>query len=763
MPILMLLSSLLFLAASQPGFGQAQETPSSLPSWLTRLKPMDGEFRVRPGHPRLYLVPEDLPIIRKRISATHAVEWESIERARESRSLTDRMLANAFSYQLESDPAYARKAIEAALELAAMDQKSNDDLKLAYRVWPESVVFDWCYDQFRPRERDNLLGLVRGQLEIAGGRVLEQQPPHAGHLVNYLADAWIPAGIAFYDQDPAIFNRALAVVRTQIAAKDIFYRYGASSQGNSYGVTHVNGDFRLLTLLLKATGVDLFARFPFYRELGYYWIYTRRPDGQFLRNGDDWLDDMRQNNRINRSEGNPAIDLWTHPWLAEFLLYGAAQYSDPYLLGEYLKVRDLDRSWTAIEDIIWRDPGLVPKGPESLPPIRYLGGSVGTLLFRTGWGMDDVVGMFKVMPLFAKNHDHLDRLSFQIYCRGALALDSGLYEGSNSLYDSDHWLNYLQRTIAHNTLLIRDPDEHLTYRGKAVNVDGGQFYPQEGANADTLEAIADPQWRTAKVLAAETDPAFRYAFVAGDATAGYGRKAELVQRTFVFLNPAHADASAFIVIADRVVSRSAGYEKVFLLHSMEEPGIEDGIITIHRTTGRNHGGTLVSQTIEPHHAVIEAVGGPGKEFSVNGVNYCTEKGGDAEGGAWRAEVTTSAARKSVDFLHAIQVFAGEPAAFHPALAVEGEGVSGAEFPGWTVVVAKPGRRAGQPITYTSRAAGKQLQLLIGLPADQGVRIALGGKELARRKTSPNGSLMFETNQATGTAVEVTVRLQDRMN
>ena len=95
--------------------------------------------------------------------------------------------------------------------------------------------------------------------------------------------------------------------------------------------------------------------------------------------------------------------------------------------------------------------------------------------------------------------------------------------------------------------------------------------------------------------------------------------------------------------------------------------------------------------------------------------------------------------------------------------MEGEGVSGAEFPGWTVVMLKPGRGPGQPITCTSRAAGKQLQLLIGPPADQGVRIALGGKELARKKASPNGSLLFETNQVTGTAVEVTVQLQDRMN
>ena len=46
------------------------------------------------------------------------------------------------------------------------------------------------------------------------------------------------------------------------------------------------------------------------------------------------------------------------------------------------------------------------------------------LLFRSGWGNDDAVGMFKVGPLFIKNHDHLDRLSFQLYCRGALAIET---------------------------------------------------------------------------------------------------------------------------------------------------------------------------------------------------------------------------------------------------------------------------------------------------------------------------------------------------
>ncbi len=232
-----------------------------------KLKPLGGDFQIRRERPRLYLNAGDRDRVRSRIGTSHREEWQSVVRARQSRDLTQRMLANAFSYQVTQDPAHARAAIDAALQLSGTDlDRVDDDLGLAYRVWPESVAYDWCYDHFKPEERHVLLTNVRAQLAIAGGKILETEPPHAGHLVNHLADAHIPAGIAFYDEDPSIFERALKVTRSQIAAKNLFYRYGASSQGNSYGVTHVNGDYRILIMLWKATGVDLFARFPFYRD-----------------------------------------------------------------------------------------------------------------------------------------------------------------------------------------------------------------------------------------------------------------------------------------------------------------------------------------------------------------------------------------------------------------------------------------------------------------------------------------------------------------
>ncbi|HUU28782.1 MAG TPA: heparinase II/III family protein [archaeon] len=742
------------------------EEKHSIPDWLGSLAPLEEQFAIRSQRPRLYLTGDDLPLVRSRIQSSHSQAWAMIQQAKSSPGLRDRILANAFSYLVTGSEKEARAAIEAALELSA--NTNGDDLPNAYRVWPEAVAFDWCHDRFKPEEAEKLLTNIKAQLEIAGGRNLETQPPHAGHLVNHLADAHLPAGIAFYETAPEIFNRAVEVIRIELAAKNVFYRYGASSQGNSYGVTHFNGDIRMLAMLLKATGVDLFERFPFYRDVGYYWIYTRRPDGQLLRNGDDWLD-SGNHTKIAGEEGALEVSgvpygamerMWTNPWLTELLLYSAAKYRDPYLLNEYLLIRKPANTWTNIIDILWRDPELQPAGPQSLPVIRYRGGPVGTLFFRTGWGPDDVAGMFKVMPLFVKNHDHLDRLSFQIYCRGALALDSGLYEGTNSEYDSDHWLDYFQRTIAHNTLLIRDPDEKVFYRGRQVVADGGQPYPENGANPADLAALMDPQWRIARVLAQEVDKDQRYAFVVGDATSGYGPKAELVKRTFVFLKdfrsspPAELPAAA-LVVYDQVRSLKPESRKVWLLHSMEEPEVDQGRFTVRRS-GPEYGGCLVSFTLLPEPARVEKIGGPGKDFWVNDTNYPTEKRGDAEGGAWRIEVSPEGKEAAVNFLHAILIYPHEPGSKPEAGLVKGKRLAGADLPEWTVVMPANGEKM-RSLEYSSTGTGKRTHLVLGLPAGSEVTAKSGDKVLAQGVTSPEGSFVFGIDQSGKMLLRISVK------
>jgi len=760
-----------------PPLALAQSSRNATPDWLGDLTPVGNHFKIRGDRPRLYLNREDLPLIRSRARTTHQDAWQSLQNiadwnrlenrwydthsvysgtngkaAVRSNSLTDRILAHAFSYLVTGEPSQARQAIETALELSA--DTTGDDLANAYRVWPVSVAFDWCNDQLRPEEGQKLLANVQTQLKIVDAEVpLEKSALHMGHLVNHLADAFLPAGIAFHGQAPEIFDRAIQVARSEIAAKNVFYRFGLSSQGNSYGLTHYHGDIRMLVMLKKATGVDLFRSFPFYRDVGYYWIYTRRPDGQFLRLGDEWMD----------SQNVPVWDPpapWGPPWLMEALAYAAGAYGDPYLAAEYLKVRNLNHTWVAITDILWRDPQVRPSEPDNLPPVRYLDGAAGTLLFRTGWGPDDVVGLFKVMPLYVKNHDHLDRLSFQIYCRGALGIDSGIYEGVDSGYGSPHWLNYLQRTIAHNSLLIRDPNEEVLYRGRRVIADGGQRFPGVGNDPLTLADLRDPLWYVARVLShGEDRKSGRYAFVTGDATPAYGSKAEKVQRSFVFLSQFDGSAQkahpkAGFVICDRVISRDPDHQKVWLFHSIEEPAITGETFTI-RKNGANYGGLLVSHSLLPPEPVIEKIGGAGKEFWVNDTNYATTKSGTCEPGAWRVEVTSRQPGKEVEFLHVFLVYPQPPSVAAAApRSIEGQGVVGVELLERRVIFVAGD--LGGPLRYVSTGTGDIEHLIIGMPMGKVARVTTGQKEVGRFNTGTSGSVTFRFSQQRQTEFEITV-------
>ena len=192
---------------SEQELEKSLETSSS--EWFSGLQPVQGEFPLHPDRPRLYLRPGDLPLIKERINTSHKEEWTNILAACKAERLTERMLAGAFCYQVTGEKSYGRLAVEAALELSSRKDRPGADLFHAYRVWPESVVYDWCYPEFTREERLRILEGVRWQLEQAGGKNLERQGPHAGHLVNHLADAHLPAGIAFYDQDPSIWERAI--------------------------------------------------------------------------------------------------------------------------------------------------------------------------------------------------------------------------------------------------------------------------------------------------------------------------------------------------------------------------------------------------------------------------------------------------------------------------------------------------------------------------------------------------------------------------
>jgi hypothetical protein len=244
-------------------------------------------------------------------------------------------------------------------------------------------------------------------------------------------------------------------------------------------------------------------------------------------------------------------------------------------------------------DIIFRDGLVEAKSPhEAGLPLAYHFGSTdsgpalqpdfphgrpeggGIVVMRSSWeDQDGTLLWFKASSHFLI-HAHRDQGSFQIYKKGWLGIDSGQYE------ETPHHGNYSMRTVAHNSLLIYQPDERMD-KDKTDSIwvgyanDGGQRWV-----APTLTAAdtKDSEHYLGGITKFETVAGI-YDYINADITRSYNSvhlstkghqpKVSSVTRSILFLRP-----DEFVVIFDRVNSTKAEYPKRWLLHSIYRPELD---------------------------------------------------------------------------------------------------------------------------------------------------------------------------------------------
>ncbi len=282
------------------------------------------------------------------------------------------------------------------------------------------------------------------------------------------------------------------------------------------------------------------------------------------------------------------------------------------------------------------DPASVSQPVETLPEAPYFHApSFGLLVMRSGRGPKDTYVSFRCGSSLA-NHQHYDELSFVIYKEGFLALDAG------SRTETDHHHAYAAQSVAHNTILIHEPDEPMPYFWRAWSYKpDGKTYPNHGGQKDKTAA---------RLLALEDGPGYVYA--AADATRSYAEtKSREVVRQVVYIRPDH------LVIYDRVASVKDSQTKQFLLHLQHRPEA----IGEQRFRAEN-GGQLFIETLLPERAAITLEGGPGREFWASGRNWELEGGADWEKqykvtGRWRLEISTPEPTASCRFLHVLHAAA----------------------------------------------------------------------------------------------------------
>ena len=687
------------LSGAIGGGAAAPEAVTSLPPATRSAVPTPP-----PDHPRLYLRAPQVAELPRRLA--HPVLAPAVARLEKlaARSPQFRVEWQALQQLVHPDSAQGRAIV--AETLALLQRCELPDRQDACRVTGRmmvtgAIVYDWLYPLVTDAQKP---AFIREFIRLAQTQECGYPPTRQGAVTGHSSEAMImrdmlSAGIAIFDEQREMYELAAGrFFREHLPARNWFYPGHAYHQGDSYGLHRYSWDLFPLFIFDRMGAGNVYD--PAQRFVPYSWVYTTRPDGQRLRAGDTFAH--------SASRGRP----WS-----EYggTLLTASYYGDGVLLHHALK-QDAFSDNEVIFELLWRDPDLQPQPIDSLPLSRYFGAPFGWMVARTGWGEDAVIAEMKINEHNFVNHQHLDAGAFQIYARGALAIDSGLYQGGSSgAYGSPHGKNYYWRTIAHNSLLIFDPAEQFSPKGDFGN-DGGQRLPNHRSEPRNLGDLLAPEkgYRTGQVLAHGFGPDAHtpdYTLLQGDLTAAYSRKVREVTRAFVFLNLRHPHVPAALIVLDRVISADPAFRKSWLLHTMEEPHLTEGRATVDRTAHGAQGRLNIDVLLPPAGAAnLAKIGGRGREYWVFGENFANDveparrERTSQETGDWRLELSPQRAAAEDLFLTVMQTTDRTAPARLPVERLDAGERTGCVLNGadttWVVLLRRDGRRSAQPVTLT---------------------------------------------------------------
>jgi hypothetical protein len=534
-----------------------------------------------------------------------------------------------------------------------------------------SLAFDWLYDY--PGFDSNRKAAVREKMLLMAEKLIDRVEGRevvygTDIMHNYCSNAALAVGLAglalWEGPDDSQAGRLLQI------ASDWYFEgvfpamemmEGGWHEGMAYSLNHFLEETPIwLAAYRTATGEDWFARIKL--EQGNWmeqWIYfcmaNLRPDYTFARSGD-----------LGASRMLPDLTLRQ----ALEITVSAYDNSHGRFLLDELQDKLGDRALaprSLWKPLIFYAPNRPSANYRSLQPSKMIDpDGLGHFTMRSGWGPDDSWVRFECGDFFG-SHNHLDQGQFTIYHKGALALDSGHYDGY-----TEHHKKYSYRSIAHNTMLIRDPMEIIpSHRFESYPSDGGQraldyyFDNNNLSLSDYWSQYRDGAYADmADILAWETTA--KYDYVEGDLTSAYnstrvtdpGARPKIghYSRRLLFIKP------DIVVVWDQLDALDAEYEKAWLLHTVNKPRQNpDGTVTITENRGQ-----LVLTPLLPENVEIRKIGGPGREFEVNGRNMVLEHHPNppapAQPGAWRLEVIPEQQRKDDTFLNVMELgdAGGEP-------------------------------------------------------------------------------------------------------
>ena len=553
-----------------------------------------------------------------------------------------------------------------------------------------SLVYDWCYDLMTPAERKELIGEIKFKdknrgihvgsntndpnnlstglmkaltilefsttqdtADIYEGWETHFKVENYGAINGHHLEACMPAitafAIAVFDEYPHAWQLVSTWLFNNVfPTSNFLLEAGIPWQGASYGTARLAPltQTNLLVYQMMAPGSRKSCFTPNIVDALYSYLYYRRPDGQYIRMGDTFV--------TSTGFGFPHQHMEQ-----ETILNTNKIFRDPYLQKELIFLHGYIRKYKTVTPvlgfILWDDMIRPVESYNTLPTAFYSPYPNGEIVHRTKWvnGIDfnsnALLMDMKIGALHTWNHEHMDAGSFQIYYKGGLAVDAGIYEGSNvgygSAYGSEAESGWNRSSNSHNTLLVRDPDmdkktaetsnpreQNFVFRGRELANGGGQYFTWKGGGGGrpspinlfrlngvpayfmnksdsnttpirggkTVPSVGPIEGNipTAKVLSHYIPVGLKpsYTYLKGDMAELYGYRADEVKRSFLSLDFNNDTYPGALIVFDRITSGNiwgdgADYEKYRLLHCMNEP-------TVIRDKNGNIDGFMIQRTEE---------------------------------------------------------------------------------------------------------------------------------------------------------------------
>jgi len=592
----------------------------------------------------------------------------------------------ALAYLIEGDARYRDTAIIYAREINeqvnAVSASSARDHLLTM-----AFLYDWLYNSIdsntRSSWRNTILAVyARTNSEVKNNGNWKYEEQIVGHahfgvvsrIIGMLAiygdssslDSQVRSNL---DEDIAFYSPFIDAYGWIVSKGDSWDNGGGFFLGWGYARQfQVKYMLNLFKIFQTAANVDLLSsQASWLKEVGYHFVYGIRPDKVHPMVGD----------AFNRQHFTPD-DLAVMPLLARTYINGYFQDYSKRALDWLTSPMISTTRGNLIWGILHFDPNLSPTSITSLPLTRTFQ-RAGNYIMRSGWNMrgdtaadesipGDTHVVFRARPWYLYTHEHKDFNHFLIFHKGPLAIDAGRYGSGITGFSDHHWSDYHSRTIAHNSIVVYKPGEDYGTWTDDNNVrhdranDGGQEFKDQTINGRTHrqpwnydEMLLD-SFQVGRVPVYEDTADYTYLVgqtgeeIPGGYHAYQSNKVRDFTRNFLFLKKGDSNwPYPQIIIFDRV--KSQPYKKTWLLHTMGQPTINGSVVTVKNEMRipagdseqwNRYDGRLYSETLLPVNALIEKIGGPGKEYWVDGGNtpipedikYEIQEPGD-----WRIEVS----------------------------------------------------------------------------------------------------------------------------